>query len=135
MALMPLNGANTDMTMQANYISEAVASDFGPPPGQGLRYVLKEERFIGGSSYFVEMATDGQTLAVSAFDRDMQDTLELLVNEANHQQLLYESGGDYGHIAQRLRVKDGRLVIISLEALSEGYEIQDEVETPQGAPQ
>jgi len=109
-----------DMTLQAGTDPSAVAQDFASPAGHGLRYVFKEHLLIGGSTYFVEMATDGATLAVSAYDREIQDTLELLVNEENHRQLLLESGGDYGPIAGRLRIIQGRMVIIPLEALDEG---------------
>merc|ERR1719506_2478732 len=94
------------------------------PTGLGLRYVLKEHLLIGGATYFVEMATDGQTLAVSAYDNDVQDTLELLVNEEIHGQLLLESRGDYGDIAGRLRISKGRLVIIPLEAFREDQELR-----------
>jgi len=96
----------------------AVAPDFPSAPNQGLRYVLKEERIIGGINFFVEMATDGHTLAVSAYDKDIQDTLELLVNEENHRQLLFESDGNYVEISSRLRVRDDRLVIVSAEESS-----------------
>merc|ERR1719174_1853080 len=98
----------------------AVAPDFSSPSSHGLQYVLKEERIIGGTTFYVEMATDGQTLAVSAYDKEIQDTLELLVNEENHRQLLFESDGDYGEISLRLRIKDDRLVIASAEEASNG---------------
>jgi len=124
-SLIPIN-ADTDVTLQASMNSGAVASDYYAPPA-GLRYVLKEERYIGEQSFFVEMATDGQTLAVSAFDRELQDTLELLVNEDNHRQLFAESDGDYAQIADRLRVSEDRLVIIPLEAYDLGEEV-DEVD-------
>lgn len=109
-------------TFQAGMDPSAVAPEFASPMGQGLRYVVKEHLLIAGTTFFVEMATDGRTLAVSAYDREIQDTLELLVNEEHHRQLLLESGGDYGEIAGRLRIKDDRLIIIPLDAASGGYE-------------
>lgn len=93
----------------------AVAQDSVSP--SGLRYVLKEHMLIGGTAYFVEMATDGQTLAVSAYNPEVQDTLELLVNEENHRKLLFESDSDYSQIAGRVRIRDDQLVIIAPEAL------------------
>jgi len=112
-SLMPL-AAEDEGSMDPS----AVAPDFRSPPTQGLSYVLKEERIIGGINFFVEMATDGQTLAVSAYDKDIQDTLELLVNEENHMQLLFESDGNYSEISSRLRIRDDRLVIVSAEESS-----------------
>lgn len=44
-----------------------------------LKYVLKEGKKIGEAYYLVEMATDGRTLTISAYDGDTQKTLELLV--------------------------------------------------------
>lgn len=35
---------------------------------------------IGEAYYLVEMATDGRTLTISAYDGDTQKTLELLVS-------------------------------------------------------
>lgn len=76
-----------------------------------LRYVLKEGKRIGDGYYLVEMATDGRTLTVSAYDGDSQQTLELLVNEKNHRKLYRECNGDYSAIAARLRVEGDRLVL------------------------
>lgn len=114
---LPTQGSGSmDGGYQAGTSSSAVAPDFASsPPGQFLRYVLKKAIDIDGTRFLVEMATDGQTLAVSAYDSDVQDTLELLVNEENHRQLMAESQGDYGQIALRLRVDSGRLVIRQLE--------------------
>jgi len=76
-----------------------------------LRYVLKEGKKIGEGYYLVEMATDGRTLTVSAYDGDTQKTLELLVNEKNHRKLYREANGDYSQIASRLRVEGDRLLL------------------------
>merc|ERR1719243_114009 len=76
-----------------------------------LRYVLKEGKKIGEGYYLVEMATDGRTLTISAYDGDSQKTLELLVNEKNHRKLYRETNGDYSAIAARLRVQGDRLVL------------------------
>jgi E3 ubiquitin-protein ligase TRIP12 len=76
-----------------------------------LRYVLKEGKKIGEGYYLVEMATDGRTMTISAYDGDTQKTLELLVNEKNHRKLYRESNGDYSAIASRLRVDGDRLIL------------------------
>lgn len=76
-----------------------------------MRYVLKEGKKIGEGYYLVEMATDGRTLTISAYDGDSQKTLELLVNEKNHRKLYRETNGDYSAIATRLRVQGDRLVL------------------------
>merc|ERR1712118_353603 len=76
-----------------------------------LRYVLKEGKKIGEGYYLVEMATDGRTMTISAYDGDTQKTLELLVNEKNHRKLYRETNGDYSAIAARLRVDGDRLIL------------------------
>jgi E3 ubiquitin-protein ligase TRIP12 len=76
-----------------------------------LRYVLKEGKKIGEGYYLVEMATDGRTMTISAYDGDTQKTLELLVNEKNHRKLYRETNGDYSAIASRLRVDGDRLIL------------------------
>merc|ERR1719262_1986404 len=76
-----------------------------------LRYVLKEGKRIGDGYFLVEMATDGRTLTISAYDGDTQRTLELLVNEKNHRKLYREANGDYSSIASRLRVEGDRLLL------------------------
>merc|ERR1719298_165060 len=76
-----------------------------------LRYVLKEGKKIGEGYYLVEMATDGRTMTISAYDGDTQKTLELLVNEKNHRKLYRETNGDYSAIASRLRVEGDRLIL------------------------
>jgi len=121
-SLIPL-AAERDPHMQAGLDPGAVAPGYGSPTAQGLRYVFKEHLMIGGVTYFVEMATDGQTLAISAYDQDIQDTLETLINEDHHRQLFHESNGDYGRIASRLRIIDGGLAIIPLEAYNESQEL------------
>jgi hypothetical protein len=95
--------------------SDAVASESlsGPP---SLQYVLTQQRLIGDSPFYVEMATDGRALAVSAYSREAQDTLELLVNEEKHYLLRQETGGDYALLADRLRVlPEGQLIIAEAE--------------------
>lgn len=81
-----------------------------------LRYVLKEGKKIGESYYLVEMATDGRTLTISAYDGDTQQTLELLVNEKNHRKLYREASGDYSLIAGRLTVEGDRLLLQPLQS-------------------
>lgn len=81
-----------------------------------LQYVLKEGKKIGGSYYLVEMATDGRTLTISAYDGDTQQTLELLINEKNHRKLHRECEGDYSKMAERLAVEGDRLLLRPSEA-------------------
>jgi E3 ubiquitin-protein ligase TRIP12 len=89
---------------EANAAKEASAEE-------ELRYVLKEGKKIGEGYYLVEMATDGRTMTISAYDGDTQKTLELLVNEKNHRKLYRETNGDYSAIASRLRVDGDRLIL------------------------
>jgi hypothetical protein len=104
--------------------SDAVASESVTAPPDSLQYVLTEDRLIEGIPFFVEMATDGRALAVSAFSREAQDTLELLVNEESHIQLYQEIRGDYRLLADRLRIlPEGRLVIA--EAYPPQTDVQD----------
>lgn len=80
-------------------------------PQEELRYVLKEGKNIGEKYYLIEMATDGRTLAISAYDSDKQTTLELLVNEKNHRRLHRDHSGNYAAVAQRLRVEGNQLLL------------------------
>jgi hypothetical protein len=73
--------------------------------------VFKAGQKVGDNYYLVEMSTDGRTLTISAYDGDIQQTLELMVNEKNHRRLHKECDGDYSLIAERLAVDDGRLLI------------------------
>lgn len=84
--------------------------------GDELRYVLKEGKKIGQTYFLVEMATDGRSLAISAYDGDSRRTLELLVNEKNHRRFYRLANGDYNIIADKLRVDGEQLV---LDAFSE----------------
>lgn len=91
--------------------------------GEDLRYVLKEGRTLDGDFYFVEMATDGRSLAVTAYRGDNQLALELLVNEKNHRRLYREFNGDYAKIAERLRVVGDQLTIEGLSLESSGDDV------------
>mmetsp|Transcript_51479 Transcript_51479/g.122423 ORF Transcript_51479/g.122423 Transcript_51479/m.122423 type:complete len:285 (-) Transcript_51479:282-1136(-) len=77
-------------------------------PGE-MRYVLKEGKKIGSGYYLVEMATDGRTLAISAYHGDSKRTLELLVNERNHRALYRDCNGDYNAIANQLTIDGDQL--------------------------
>merc|ERR1712107_222968 len=85
-------------------------------PVDELRYVLKEGKAIGQTYYLVEMATDGRTLAISAYDGDARRTSELLVNEKNHRRLYRDANGDYNLIAEKLRVEGDQLVLPTVES-------------------
>jgi E3 ubiquitin-protein ligase TRIP12 len=73
--------------------------------------VFKAGQKVGNNYYLVEMSTDGRTLTISAYDGDIQQTLELMVNEKNHRRLHKECDGDYSVLAGRLAVEDGRLLV------------------------
>merc|ERR1712187_457090 len=96
--------------------------DTGENPDD-MRYVfnkgilLKEGKRIGQQYYLVEMATDGRTLAISAYDGDARRTLELLVNEKNHRRLYRDANGDYNLIAEKLRVEGDQLVLPTVESV------------------
>jgi E3 ubiquitin-protein ligase TRIP12 len=79
---------------------EAPREDFG-------RCVFKDGRQIGDTYYLVEMSTDGLTLTISASNADRQISVDLVVKEKQHRRLFRETNGDYGLLAQRLRVVDG----------------------------
>jgi len=95
-------------------VGDGKLADYSKKSGEGedLRYVLKEGKKIGEAYYLVEMATDGRTLTISAYDGDTQKTLELLVNEKNHRKLYRECNGDYGILASRLHVEKDRLMLL-----------------------
>lgn len=82
----------------------------GGAPNDQLRYLYKQGQHIGTNYFLVEMATDGHTLAISAYDGNSQKTLELLVNEKNHRRLFREHG-DYNRIASLLRVEGDSLLL------------------------
>merc|ERR1719277_620885 len=75
------------------------------------KFVLKEGMRIGEKYYLLEMATDGRSMTISAYDGDTQTSLELVVKEKKHRQLYRELNGDYSLIAARLHVEGERLVL------------------------
>eukprot|EP00439_Symbiodinium_sp_Y106_P072334 s1091_g13.t1 len=79
--------------------------------GDDLRYVLKEGKDINGVFYLCEMATDGRSLAITAYDAEQKTTLELLVNEKNHRRLYRDHNGDYRAIAAKLCLDGEQLYI------------------------
>merc|ERR1719453_2653540 len=102
-------------TLEKFLADDAEAKDRKAMEEADLKFVLKEGKKIGESYYLVEMATDGRTLTISAYDGDAQQTLELLINEKNHRRLHRECGGDYSQLASRLAVDGDRLQIIPLD--------------------
>jgi len=83
-------------------------------PADDLRYVLKEGQQMNGVYYLVEMATDGRSLAVTAYDSQSEKTLSLLINEKNHRKLYRDHYGDYAAIAIKLKT-DGEILYIDHE--------------------
>jgi len=79
-----------------------------------LRYVLKEGKKIGNVYYLVEMATDGRTLVISAYDGESRQTKDLVVSEKNHRRLLRDANGDYNLIAEQLYVDGDQLRLQSV---------------------
>jgi len=77
-----------------------------------LRYVFREDREVDGVLFFVEMATDGSSLAISIYNAEADDGLELLVGEQEHRSILEEAGNDYSEVAARLHIEDGQLVVL-----------------------
>jgi hypothetical protein len=91
-----------------------ISSDGVHHPEQGeqndeLRYVLKEGKKIGETYFLVEMATDGRTLVISAYDADSRVTRDLIVSEKNHRSLYRDAAGDYNYIAEKLYVDGEQL--------------------------
>eukprot|EP00416_Gambierdiscus_australes_P026233 CAMPEP_0171064258 /NCGR_PEP_ID=MMETSP0766_2-20121228/6170_1 /TAXON_ID=439317 /ORGANISM="Gambierdiscus australes, Strain CAWD 149" /LENGTH=277 /DNA_ID=CAMNT_0011520267 /DNA_START=190 /DNA_END=1023 /DNA_ORIENTATION=- len=113
-SLVPLGGKDAAAASLDRSQSSRGGVGASPEPGselgpEDLRYVLKEGKRIGERYYLVEMATDGRTLAISAYDGDNKSTLELVVNERNHRRLYRDSNGDYNAIAEKLRVEGEQL--------------------------
>jgi len=86
--------------------------DTAEAPAESVAHVLKEGRTLGETYYLIEMATDGRALGVTAYDGETGTTLELVVEERVHRRLFRETSGDYGPLADRLAVRDGRLTLL-----------------------
>lgn len=89
----------------------------GPEPVQsvfGVQFVHKESIPIGRQHYLVEIGTDGRALTITAYDGATNSTLELLINEKAHRRLYREAGGNYGSIARRLTIENGKLAVAGL---------------------
>jgi len=121
--LLPLRGRDSTSSLREDgYHGSRIEDmpDSAPgPSGEDLKYVLNQHKRIGQKHYLVEMATDGRTLAISAYDADTKTTLELLVNDKNHRRLYREANGDYNMIADKLRV-DGNQLILEMTGPYEG---------------
>merc|ERR1712008_139627 len=84
--LLPLSVASGELGQGG---SAPAPGPGGQEPSSGdARYVLKEGRRIGQQFYLVEMATDGRTLTISAYDGDNQQTLELMRITSENQGIL-----------------------------------------------
>ncbi|KAF4690558.1 hypothetical protein FOZ63_032414 [Perkinsus olseni] len=102
--------------------------------GNDLRYVLKEGQKLGTGYYLVEMATDGRTLTISAYDGESQKTLELIINEKNHRKLYREVAGDYAKLAARLSIEGDRLVLLPHEPMQMPPELMENATDAQPVP-
>uniref|UniRef100_A0A7S2CAL9 Uncharacterized protein n=1 Tax=Alexandrium andersonii TaxID=327968 RepID=A0A7S2CAL9_9DINO len=125
--LVPLRGAAEEQRPQsAREHRPQSGRSSGRPAGGGdsmdapaageLAYVLKEGKLINGSYYLIEMATDGQTLNITAYDGETRTNLELVLKEPEFRRLYREARGDYSTIAQQLAVEGGRLVLVEAGA-------------------
>lgn len=116
--LVPLGTAPEDEERpQSDRSSPRVPMSQGIPSQQiqqDVRYVFKQGLQIRNKYYLIEMATDGESLNITAYDGETQTTLELLVQEKVHRRLYNETNGDYSAIAQRLSVEGRRLILEEL---------------------
>ncbi|CAE7682881.1 rluC [Symbiodinium necroappetens] len=112
-SLTPLSGkANKGMATTTGSLGALAPGEVGQESaGDDLRYVLKEGKDINGVFYLCEMATDGRSLAITAYDAEQKTTLELLVNEKNHRRLYRDHNGDYRAIAAKLCLDGEQLYI------------------------
>jgi len=112
-SLTPLSGkANKGMATTTGSLGALAPGEVGQESaGDDLRYVLKEGKDINGVFYLCEMATDGRSLAITAYDAEQKTTLELLVNETNHRRLYRDHNGDYRAIAAKLCLDGEQLYI------------------------
>jgi E3 ubiquitin-protein ligase TRIP12 len=117
-SLTPIGGRDSPKNQESGGVHQP-GDDEGP--GDELRYVLKEGKKIGQTYYLVEMATDGRSLAISAYDGDTRRTLELLVNEKNHRKLYRDANGDYNLLAEKLRV-DGEQLVLDAGGMDAGLD-------------
>lgn len=108
-SLTPMGGSSAGFgkDMPTSPTSDTAAAK----PTEDLTYKFKEGKKIGQHYYLIEMATDGRTLAISAFQGDQQRTLELVVNESNYRKLYRELNGDYSRIADKLRIQGDQLLL------------------------
>mmetsp|Transcript_20070 Transcript_20070/g.40729 ORF Transcript_20070/g.40729 Transcript_20070/m.40729 type:complete len:357 (-) Transcript_20070:183-1253(-) len=112
--LVLLAGATQEQRPQSARSSRAPAGveDNPDPRDAEIAYVLKEGIMMGGTYYLVEMATDGRTLSITAFDGETNTTLELVLKETPFRRVYRETKGDYSMIAQRLAVEGNKLVLV-----------------------
>mmetsp|Transcript_43226 Transcript_43226/g.92468 ORF Transcript_43226/g.92468 Transcript_43226/m.92468 type:complete len:291 (-) Transcript_43226:252-1124(-) len=92
-----------------------------------MRYVFKEGRKMGPHYYMIEMATDGRTLAVTAYEGDQQTTLELVINERTHRKLYRELNGDYSRVAEKLKIVGDQLTLDPKDGPLDGTPQQPEL--------
>mmetsp|Transcript_20785 Transcript_20785/g.47332 ORF Transcript_20785/g.47332 Transcript_20785/m.47332 type:complete len:309 (-) Transcript_20785:253-1179(-) len=125
--LVPLRGADEEQRPQSarehrprsgRSTSRPVGGgdSIDPPIAREQQWVLKEGKLINGTYYLVEMATDGQTLSITAYDGETRTNLELVLKEPAFQKLYRETSGDYSMMAQRLAVKGGKLTVVDAGA-------------------
>jgi hypothetical protein len=80
-----------------------------------LRYVFSREITLGCWPNFVEAATDGKVLIISACRLDTKEVIEHVVSEEDHRKLLDCANEDYEKIMRGLRISEGVLVLEPLE--------------------
>jgi len=76
-----------------------------------FRYLMSREMTLGCWPHFVDLATDGKVLCISACKLDTKEVVELVVSEEDHQKLLEATDGDYKKILNGLRLDGGMLFL------------------------
>lgn len=121
-SLTPISGAKAGKLSATTGSATVFApgeSGYEGNPKDDLRYVLKEGKNLNGQYFLVEMATDGRSLAITAYEAQQQRTLELLVSERNHRKLYRDHKGDYNAIAAKLKLSGDELFIDADDGLQE----------------
>mmetsp|Transcript_89048 Transcript_89048/g.157739 ORF Transcript_89048/g.157739 Transcript_89048/m.157739 type:complete len:293 (+) Transcript_89048:110-988(+) len=108
---MPAGKAKLAATTGSAKVFAPGESGYEGNPKDDLRYVLKEGKSLNGQYFLVEMATDGRSLAITAYEAQQQKTLELLVSERNHRKLYRDHKGDYAAIAAKLKLAGDELFL------------------------
>jgi hypothetical protein len=98
---------NSDQIYQEEGVGKVVC---GHPQ---FRYLAKDGRKIGDTFYLIEVSTDGVGLLITAFSgQEEEDELELYLDGKGHAQTMARLNGDYSKLIDRVRVGNGRIIIL-----------------------